>query len=316
MKAMLLPDLTTTQVFTYDWYYAKVISYSFSGIIALADILIGISLKYISMISRSDTQTKFDLSFFKILWKVGSKFMYKLQFSTNALVPLSMSLITLNLFGRAGLMQTIDGIFQANIVLIPLVKLFLDIPYIYKLWKKKLIRDFVREGKGGPYTLHEALETYRKMNWQISYRYAYMFKSFAMCIFYSSVYPLGVLYTIPILLIYYWIEKYRLVRRSNKLVKYSNYIAEQAFTELRICLVLFCVSTPHNPKIGIMLKEFLTNLYNLSPLMPSIWSSGLLFCSLLFYLFPTIYSSYTKSNADSGSALSSLSALVFMSCDP
>lgn len=68
----------------------------------------------------------------------------------------------------------------------------------------------------------------------IDEHYAYINKSFLTCMFYASIFPLGLVIEIIGLAIFYWITKYLLLRRSVYPNSISNKI-NNSMVKIALC---------------------------------------------------------------------------------
>ena len=110
--------------------------------------------------------------------------MWKLQFITNALIPLAYGFSVVNLFGKGGLVEVMDGVFLSNIFMNFLVQILFDVPWFMKLINRWRVRRFIKSGKGTVWTQHEANLVYENNKWEISYKYSYMIKTLSLGLFY------------------------------------------------------------------------------------------------------------------------------------
>lgn len=129
-----------------------------------------------------------------------------MQFCTNALIPLMISILTINYFGSNGVIAAMNGVFISNFILIPLMR-FLDFGQFYSYYLRYCISKFVDTGAGGPYSNFDGIQAYKKPCWIISTPYTFLLKTFAVGIFYYPIMPISIFYTIITLILYYWAEK-------------------------------------------------------------------------------------------------------------
>lgn len=183
----------------YDLYIDTMINSISSAVISLTDFILQRIVRKIVDFEKPRTFTTKHLLIARKLWK--------LQFMVSALIPLFYSITVMNYFGRGGLLPIVNGIFIFNIWMTPLINLFGDLFFWLKLWKRRGVRKFVLQGKGGPYTQGEANYYFEKQQWWISFKYASMIKNFAFGLFYMHIMPYAIWYTFIILFIQYWVEK-------------------------------------------------------------------------------------------------------------
>ena len=209
--------------------------------------------------------------------KIIASTLWKLQFLNNAIIPLLYSWTILNFFGRNGLVEKMNSVLMASIFMTPILKIFLDKDNIWKGCKIRAVKNFIKTGKGIPYTQKEANEVFEKEAWGISKNYASVIKSFMVAIFYLPLIPLSVFYNLFYLLVFYWVTKYDLVKRSNKIFRFTNQISQQLIPEFKWSLLVFT--------LGLILEQFIMQFMNLREIE---LSEFLLFSLFAVLIFPFI----------------------------
>lgn len=133
-----------------------------------------------------------------------------------AIVPFLICSSMLNFFNLGGLIEEINFIFLINAIVPHLVKITFDVGYFIKLLKRYtinkmkirfLLKRFMDERKGGPYTQKQANEIMENPEYNISDSYSYVFSTLGAAMFYFSIFPLGIVYAILSLLIHFWVQK-------------------------------------------------------------------------------------------------------------
>jgi len=175
------------------------VTYGVSAIVPLIDFILRFLISYLIKFEKCSTISEEETSLAKILWKI--------QFMTNAILPLVIAISLVNFFGAGGLIQTINGIYISNLILTPILLLFGNVFFYLRLWNIQKLKRFVNTGEGGPYTQAEAIKIYERFRFSMSYKYASAMKNLAMTLFYLPIYPIGSIYLLLLLLIQYWIEK-------------------------------------------------------------------------------------------------------------
>lgn len=112
-----------------------------------------------------------------------------------------------NFFGASGLIEIMNGVFISNMIMKPIVRVLGRMKWWCRVWRRSRVRKFIETGKGGPFTQGEANEHFKNEEWMISFRYATIYKLFAMCLFYMQVMPYVPLFTVFALIFHFWAEK-------------------------------------------------------------------------------------------------------------
>ena len=73
----------------------------------------------------------------------------------------------------------------------------------------------------------------------MSFCYSRVIRNCAIVMFLVPIMPAAIFYFILMTCIFYWVNKYILVRRSNKLISYSTKICVVLVDELELCLAMF-----------------------------------------------------------------------------
>lgn len=253
--------------------WANIIDYGGAVTIFLFDFVLEWAIKKIAKFRKPKTFTQEHVIIFKILWV--------LQFLTNALIPVFYSTTMMNYFGEGGLVEMINGIYISNLWLNPLIRIFIDKDYLEKLWERRKVEKFVKTNKGKIYTQFEANEIFEDLQWQISAAHAFMLKSFAVGLFFTPLFPLSIPYTFFVMFIYYWIEKWILFNRCNKIYKFGSRISKVVVNYIPVCMLIF--------SLGFILEENVIRYVNLQGFKISILDTFLLGFSLAIFIIDFSY---------------------------
>lgn len=249
--------------------WANLIDYGGALVIFLFDFVLEWAIQKIARFRKPKTFTDEHLMIFRVLWV--------LQFMTNAIIPVFYAATMVNFFGQGGLIEMINGIYISNLWLNPLIRLFLDKDQWEKYCARRRVDKFARTLKGRIYTQHEANEAYENLQWQISTAHAFMVKTFALGLFFTPLFPLSIPYTVAIMFIYYWVEKWILLNRCNKIYRFSGRISQVVIRHIPDCMLIF--------SLGFILEENVINYVNLRGFRISIINLLLLVFSLFVFLF-------------------------------
>ena len=104
-------------------------------------------------------------------------------------------------------MEVMDGVFFANLWMTPVFLLFVDTSYFMRVFSLWRLKSFIETGEGTVYTQHEANEIYKKVQWNVGQKYAVIMKTLALTMFYMSIMPYCVFYTLITFAIQYYAEK-------------------------------------------------------------------------------------------------------------
>ncbi len=185
-------------------------------------------------------------------FKAASK-IWKVQFLASSVVPLLVSLNMFNYYGPNGLVTSINSQFITNIVLTPLIDVINSINIMGLIGRKKLYKS-IKASQSVAMTQKEANELFKKLNFEMYEKYAMILKTVAMGFFYMPMIPMAAMYLLVFLLIMYFVEKYILMRHSNKLVMYSGVISRNLIGEMEYMMVLYCVGLYVEQNIGRLSK--------------------------------------------------------------
>lgn len=249
--------------------WANLIDYGGALVIFLFDFVLEWAIEKIAKFRKPKTFTEEHMMIFRILWV--------LQFMTNAIIPVFYAATMVNFFGQGGLIEMINGIYISNLWLNPLIRLFIDTDQWGKYFARSRIENFSMTLKGQIYTQYEANEAFEKLQWKISSAHAFMIKTFALGLFFTPLFPLSVPYTVAIMFIYYWVEKWILLNRCNKIYRFSGAISQIVIRHIPDCMLIF--------SLGFILEENVINYVNLRGFRISIINLLLFVFSLFVYLF-------------------------------
>ena len=171
--------------------------------------------------------------------KIVASTLWKLQFMNNAIVPLLYSWTILNFFGRNGLVEKMNSVLLAAIYMSLVFRILLHKYRVWKIFRIASVKRFIKTGKGTIYTQKEANEIFEKLAWGISRNYASVIKSFMVSVFYLPIIPLSVFYNLGFLLVFYWVCKFNLTKRSNKIFRFSNQISTELIPQFKWSLPIF-----------------------------------------------------------------------------
>lgn len=175
------------------------ITFTLAIITQIYDVLLRMLLKYLIKFAKSPTKTAEQLLLARIMWK--------LQFASNALIPLLISFSDINFFGRGGLVQYINAVFISNLFISPIMKLFFNFWLYWRIFRRWQVRYFCRTGKGPIFTQSEACELYTRYKWSVAMQYATILKTFGLSLFYMPIYPPAIFFMIPTLIVQFWLQK-------------------------------------------------------------------------------------------------------------
>lgn len=230
------------------------VGYGANGLIALIIIIIDYLLQYlflkISRFERNVTITVTERNVTRKIWLM--------QFVASGLIPAVVAILLLNWYGPDGMLYTIHLIFLSNLVLTPLFIVFGDFIWYYKKYKQHRIKKFIRTGQGKLATQEEANEVWLKFKFNLAFVYSLMLKNLALAAFYATIFPIGVVYCVAQMIIYYWCFKWILVNISNKLPSYSEKISRDLLTDLEWILLIFVLGMAYEDIIRqlILIRPF------------------------------------------------------------
>ena len=175
-----------------------------------------------------------------ILERNVTRRIWKTQFVTSGLIPAAIAILLLNFYGAGGMIYTIHFIFIGNLVLTPIIIVYLDFPYYWKLYQQFRVKKFIHTLRSGRLTTQEeANEIFLGYDFNLAFCYSLMLKNLALACFFATIFPLGVVYCLLQMIIYYWCFKWMLVTFSNKVRAYSDKISRDLIHDLELCMLLF-----------------------------------------------------------------------------
>jgi len=117
----------------------------------------------------------------------------------------------INYYGKGGLLENIYWVFVTNALLPPLLTIF-DLQYFWKRFKIYLVKRQESKGHRNTLTQSEANKLYEGPTLDLPKRYAMVIKFVLMATFYAPAVPFALVFTIIGLGLFYWANKYMLLR--------------------------------------------------------------------------------------------------------
>ena len=149
-------------------------------------------------------------------------------------------------------------IFLSNLVLTPIFIVFGDLFWYYKKYEQYRVRKFVNTGSGKLTTQEEANAIWLKFYFNLSFIYSLILKNLALAAFFATIFPIGILYCVLQMAVYYWCFKFILVNVSNKLRSYSEKISRDLLTDLEWILLIFI--------LGMVYEDIVRQLILIKPI--------------------------------------------------
>ena len=209
--------------------------YATSSAVAIVVLLIDYFLQYLfyklSRFERHSTITVTERNVTRKIWGM--------QLVASGLIPAATAILLLNWYGSDGLLYTIHLIFLSNLVLTPIFIVFGDLFWYYKKYQQYRVRKFITTGSGKMATQEEANAIWLKFYFNLSFVYSLILKNLALAAFFATIFPIGILYCVLQMAVYYWCFKFILVNVSNKLRSYSERISRDLLTDLEMILLVF-----------------------------------------------------------------------------
>lgn len=166
--------------------------------------------------------------------------LYKMQFINTAIAYLVTAWLTMNYFGEGGFIYNVNFYFWLNMILGNIFTLFSP-HYIIKTIKKwKLLWQVNRESHRLKTTQREANKLMEGMEFNLAKKIAFLLKNLALSCFFCPILPMAVFYGLVTNGIYFFINVYIILRRSNSKIRYSPHVSDMTH-ELEFCLLLFPV---------------------------------------------------------------------------
>lgn len=193
--------------------------------------LMRLFLKLLAAYESKNTFTSRELMITHKLWKV--------QFVTAVFMPVGASLGLMDTYGKNGLIYTMTAVMMVYVILPPMTYMTCDAMLYFKMFMRWRIRGF-SEGKNSHYiTLQGAMKHWLKSDFVMSFGYSRVVRNLAIVMFLVPIMPISVLFFVLMTVIFYWVNKYIVVYRSNKLISYSTKLCRKMIDELEICLAMF-----------------------------------------------------------------------------
>ena len=203
--------------------------------------------------------------------------LWRAQFINKGVLIAVAALCLLDFYGPNGFIYTIFSIMITYMVMTPLTFPFLQCMMLYRLWMKRKITKFIEGRSPGPVkTMQQAFQYWLKPNFKMASCGNRFIRNFGFCLFVLPIFPfIAVLYLV-LAIEFYWIAKFILVKRTNKVIGYSSRLTRKLTDELVLALSLFV--------IGIMLRDSVYNYVNLNTFSLRWYHIILLITVLLLYL--------------------------------
>lgn len=188
-------------------------------------------LKLLANFEKKNTYTARELMITHKLWKV--------QFVTAVFMPVGAAIGLMDTYGKNGLIYTMSAVLIVYVVLPPTAYMTLDVMLYFKMFMRWRIKGFT-EGQNSQYiTLKDAMKYWLKAEFVMSFGYSRVVRNLGIVMFLVPIMPIAVLFFVMMTFVFYWVNKYILVYRSNKLIGYSTKLCRQMIDELEICIGLF-----------------------------------------------------------------------------
>jgi len=211
--------------------YELAINLLVAVIIFLINQCMRVVLKKLSVFEKKYTFTSRELMITHKLWKI--------QFITAVLMPATAVVILMDFYGKTGFVNTMISVLAVYVVLPPMAYLGLDVMGWYKWCMRKRIKAFAKGENKAYITLEHAKAYWLKAEFVMSFCYSRVVRNFAICMFLLPIMPICVFFFLVMTFIFYWVNKYILVKRCNKLIGYSTKLCTILVDELELCVALF-----------------------------------------------------------------------------
>lgn len=218
----------------------KMISFMLSASIMILNQIIGYFIRYFSRYEKPHTWTNYNVSVFH-------KLVLSTTVNTIGLLVLINSYdiqkgytgasgIDIHWFSNDyGLPTDLSSLLMIDAFVVPLVLIFNPV-YLLQLWKRKKVIN----GKLF-LTQYQANLLWTNPEMDVAQRLARYVRTFLVILFFSPVFPLGLLLGVVCIAIQYWTDKYLLLRRYCRPKNYGKDMTIAVIRWLPICLLCFTV---------------------------------------------------------------------------
>jgi hypothetical protein len=218
----------------------KMISFFLSASIVILNQIIGIGIRYFSRYEKPSTWTNYNISVFH-------KLVVSTTLNTIGLLTIVNSYdiqkgytgangLDIHWFSNDyGLPTDLSNLLLIDAFVLPLILIYHP-KYLAKLYKRKKVRD----GKLN-ITQFEANQLWTNPEIDVAERSARYVRTFMVILFFSPIFPLGLILGIACFLILYWTDKYLLLRRYCRPKTYGKDMTLAVVKWLPISLLAFTV---------------------------------------------------------------------------
>ena len=218
----------------------KMISYMLSASIVVLNQIIGYFIRYFSRYEKPHTWTNYNVSVFH-------KLVLSTTVNTIGLLVLINSYdiqkgytgakgIHIHWFSNDyGLPTDISSLLMIDAFVVPLILVFNPV-YLLNLWKRKKVID----GKLF-LTQYQANLLWTNPEMDVAQRLARYVRTFLVVLFFSPIFPMGLLLGVVCISIQYWTDKYLLLRRYCRPKTYGKDMTIAVIRWLPVCLLCFTV---------------------------------------------------------------------------
>ena len=183
---------------------------------------------------------------------------WRSQFFIEGPLLVAVSLSIVDFYGPNGFIYAIGSVMLGHIIVTPLIFPFAEIPMLQKLIKRNKVKKFVRGQAQGPVvTLEQSSEYWLKPNFKMAQSAIRQIRNYGLAMFVLPFFPFMVVFYLVLSIEFYWVAKFVLVKRSNKLIAYDSRLFRKLIDELFVCVGLFVV--------GCIVRDSVFNFINLRP---------------------------------------------------
>lgn len=206
LSFLLILGIYNIQISVHDsdesQFIKSVVSYSGCVLIVIINNLLGWIIKFFTQAERHENLTDYDTNLMRK--RTAALFL------NSAMIYIIVAILSNSFFGSNGLIYNIASVFASNMIMQPLLSL-LSPWYLYKQYKIKKMREDPRY-----YSLpqQQANNLFEASSFDLTFCYASVLNVMLFAAFFAPILPLGLILGIITLIIFYWIFKYILLRRS------------------------------------------------------------------------------------------------------
>ncbi|KAL4498325.1 hypothetical protein ABPG72_013131 [Tetrahymena utriculariae] len=202
-----------------------------TAIIFINSFIINLSFAYFVNLERYNTYTIYNV-------QLAKKLTIALFINSALVITFISFFVTKNVYKKGGLIYTTFYYFVIDTFL-SFVSTLVDEEYYYYLVQRWW---YSRKGSKSRLTQEEAHKIYQYPKHEIEMCYAELMNNMYICVFFSSAIPIGLIFQLVNLTLYYWITKYILIRQKRVDYQISAVLSLEMTNFLEMLIPTYAIS--------------------------------------------------------------------------